>query len=72
MGGQAQREFFWYRGIAMTAASAYEVHSEARGPHWIAWITRGGGAKPERSVVIIGATKAEAEASARQWAESQV
>jgi hypothetical protein len=54
----------------MTPTSPYEIHSEARGPHWIAWITRNGGAKPERSVVIVGATQAEAEASAKQWAET--
>ena len=55
----------------MTPTSSYEIHSEARGPHWIAWITRGPGAKPERSVVIVGGSRAEAEASAKQWAESQ-
>ena len=55
----------------MTPTGTYDIHSEARGPHWIAWITRGGAAKPERSVVIVGATQAEAEASARRWAESQ-
>jgi hypothetical protein len=52
----------------MTPAGSYDVHSEARGPHWVAWITRGG-TKPERSVLIVGETQAEAEAAARQWAE---
>ena len=56
----------------MTAMSSYEVHSEARGAHWVAWITRGGSAKPERSVIVVGASQAEAEASARRWADSQV
>ncbi len=55
----------------MTATSSYEIHSEARGPHWVAWITRGGGAKAERSVLVVGGTQAEAEAAAKQWAESQ-
>jgi len=55
----------------MTAMSAYEVHSEARGAHWVAWITRGGSAKPEQSVIVVGASQAEAEASARQWADTQ-
>ena len=55
----------------MTPASSYEIHSEARGPHWIAWITRGTGTKPERSVVVVGETQAEAEESARKWAESE-
>lgn len=72
MGGQAQRELFSAKFVGnMSATSAYEIHSEARGPHWVAWITRGTGAKPERSVLIVGATQAEAEASAKQWAESQ-
>jgi len=48
---------------------SYQIHSEARGPHWIAWITRGAEAKPYRSVVLIGATQEEAEANARAWAE---
>jgi len=54
----------------MTPTNSYELHSEARGAHWIAWITRGG-TKPEGSVVVVGATQAEAEASARKWADSQ-
>ena len=55
----------------MTPVSAYEVHSEARGPHWVAWITRGG-TKPERSVLVVGETQGEAEAAARKWADQQV
>ena len=54
----------------MTPMSSYEIHSEARGPHWVAWITRGGSTKPDRSVLIVGRTQEEAEASAKQWAES--
>ena len=49
---------------------SYQVHSEARGPHWIAWVSRDGSGKPDRSVVLVGATQAEAEARARQFAES--
>ncbi len=49
---------------------AYVILSEARGPHWIAWVSRDGDTKPERSVVLIGKTREEAEARARQWAES--
>jgi hypothetical protein len=51
------------------ASTSYEIHSEARGPHWIAWITRGGAAKPDRSVVLVAASRQEAEARARSWAE---
>ena len=36
---------------------SYQVHSEARGPHWIAWVSRDGSGKPDRSVVVVGATR---------------
>lgn len=52
-----------------TEQGAYRIHSEARGPHWIAWISRGTDTKPERSVVLVAASQAEAEARARLWAE---
>jgi len=51
------------------SSASFEIHSEPRGPHWIAWVTRGGGQKPDRSVVIVGETQAEAEARARRYAE---
>jgi hypothetical protein len=54
----------------MTAGN-YQVHSQARGPHWVAWITRGQDTKPERSVVIVAETQALAEAKARKWADQQ-
>lgn len=54
-----------------TASGGYEIHTEARGPHWIAWITRAGSSKPERSVVLVAATQQEAEDRARRWADSQ-
>jgi hypothetical protein len=49
--------------------TAYEVHSEARGPHWIAWISRDGSGQPDRSIVLVAATREEAESRARAWAE---
>jgi hypothetical protein len=49
--------------------AAYQVHSEARGPHWIAWISRDGSGKPDRSIVLVAATQEEAESRARTWAE---
>jgi len=48
---------------------AYQVHTEARGPHWISWITRDNGTKPDRSVVLVAASEQEAAERARQWAE---
>jgi hypothetical protein len=52
-----------------TGAGPYEIHSEARGPHWIAWVTHGAGEKPDRSTVFVARTKEEAETRARQFAE---
>jgi hypothetical protein len=54
-----------------SAGSPYTVHSEARGPHWIAWVTEGAGTKPVGSVVLVAANQEEAEARARLWAESR-
>ena len=50
----------------------YEIRSAARGPHWIAWIVRAGSThpdRPDRAVVLVGETQAEAEARARLFAE---
>jgi hypothetical protein len=47
---------------------AFEVHSEARGPHWVAWLTRGSDQKPVGDVIIVGGTREEAESRARAWA----
>ena len=53
----------------MSSTGSYEVRTEARGPHWIGWVVRGGD-KPDRNVILVAATQAEAEARARAWAES--
>ena len=50
-------------------SGTYEIRSEARGPHWIAWVLREGSNKPDRSVVVVGATQEEAENDARLWAD---
>jgi hypothetical protein len=55
---------------SMATNVPYQIHTESRGPHWIAWVSRGDG-KPEGSVVLVGATQEEAEARARRWAERQ-
>jgi len=52
-----------------TSSGTYQIHSEARGPHWIAWISRDGSGKPERSVILVAETRELAEARAEQWAE---
>jgi hypothetical protein len=53
----------------MTATDGYQIHTEARGPHWISWVTRGGATTPERSIVLIAASQKEAEERARRWVE---
>ncbi|HEY7171466.1 MAG TPA: hypothetical protein VH417_11505 [Vicinamibacterales bacterium] len=55
----------------MTAIGSYQIHTEARGPHWVAWITIGADTKPYRSVLLIAATQEEAETRAKAWAEQQ-
>ena len=46
------------------------IRSEARGPHWVAWLPDADG-KPEDSVVLIGGTQEEAEERARDLLEQQ-
>jgi hypothetical protein len=45
-----------------------EIRSEARGPHWIAWLA-GPDGKPQGSIVMVGQTREEAETRMRRWAE---
>ncbi len=52
-------------------AESYEVHTEARGPHWIGWVTRGGSRKPDRGVVLVAANREDAETRARAWAQQR-
>jgi hypothetical protein len=44
-----------------------DIRSEAHGPHWVAWIADAHG-KPENSVLLVAATREEAEERARRWA----
>lgn len=50
------------------AAGSFSIHSEARGPHWVAWIAAPGETGPHGSVILVGATRKEAEEKAREWA----
>lgn len=52
----------------MSHSGPYEIRSEARGAHWVAWVARDG-QKPDRSIVVVGETQQEAEAHARAWVE---
>jgi hypothetical protein len=51
------------------SSGSFQIHSEARGPHWIAWVSRDASGKPFRSVVIVAETRELAEARATRWAE---
>lgn len=47
---------------------SFDIHSEARGPHWVAWLSPPGEKTPHQSILIVGATRDEAEAKARDYA----
>ncbi len=55
-----------------TSSGTYRIHSEARGPHWIAWVSRDGSRTPERSVILVAETRELAEARAERWAEQSL
>ncbi|HAK57050.1 MAG: hypothetical protein QF463_08980 [Vicinamibacterales bacterium] len=57
--------------MSETMSTEFDVRSEAKGAHWIAWIVRAGEDSPDGSVVIVGQTQEEAESHARQWAAQQ-
>ncbi len=50
-----------------STAGSFEIHSEARGPHWVAWLSRPGDERPYQSILLVGATREEAERKAREW-----
>jgi hypothetical protein len=50
------------------SAAQFEIHSEERGPHWIAWLARDSAGKPVNAVVLVGETRTEAETRAREYA----
>lgn len=53
-------------------SASYDVKSEQRGGHWVAWVVRTPEGKPDKSVLVVGQTQAEAEERARAWAEGRV
>jgi predicted RNase H-like HicB family nuclease len=50
----------------------YEIRSELRGGHWVAWVVRTPDGKPDRSILLVGQTREEAEQRARNWADGLV
>ncbi len=51
----------------MNRQATFEIHSEARGPHWVAWVSEPGQKGPYRSILLVGASREEAETRARDW-----
>jgi hypothetical protein len=47
-----------------------DIQSEARGPHWVAWVKDANG-KPKGAIVLVGETREEAEERAAKWAEME-
>lgn len=54
------------------STAAYEIKSDQRGGHWVAWVVRTPDGKPDQSILLVGRTQAEAERRARDWAEGRV
>jgi hypothetical protein len=52
-----------------TKEGTFEIRSEAHGPHWVAWLAGPTDGTPYQAVLLVGQTRAEAEARARLWAE---
>ena len=73
-GVSGKSEKFGYKINLMADSTAtkdgiFQIRSEAHGPHWVAWVTKGADGAAEGGVLLVGQTQAEAEARARQWAE---
>lgn len=53
----------------MSDRTDFGFKTEARGGHWITWVTRGTSEKPFGSVILVGQTRDEAASHARTWAD---
>jgi hypothetical protein len=61
------RESEGKRSMNEQSPAMFEVRSEARGPHWVAWLSEPGQKSPHQSILLVGATREEAETRARDW-----
>ena len=52
-----------------TDRKGFDIKTESRGAHWIAWVTRGTSDKPLDSIILVGQTRDEAESKACTWAD---
>lgn len=53
--------------LSTESPERYDIRSRPSGGHWIAWLTRSGEDKPAGAVLLVGQTREEAEARAREW-----
>jgi len=47
----------------------FDIKTESRGAHWIAWVSRAGSNEPLDSIILVGQTQEEAASQARTWAD---
>ena len=49
------------------SSESVEVRSEARGSHWVAWVTRTGQDAQAAPILMVGQTREEAEERMNTW-----
>jgi hypothetical protein len=54
------------------STATYQIRSELRGGHWVAWVVRTPDGRPDQSILLVGRTKDEAEQRADDWANGRV
>lgn len=49
------------------SSDGIEIRSEARGSHWVAWVTRPGQSDLAAPILMVGLTREEAEQRMNSW-----
>ncbi len=49
------------------SSDGIEVRSEARGSHWVAWVTKTGQSEQAAPILMVGMTREEAEQRMTSW-----
>jgi hypothetical protein len=49
------------------SSDGFEVRSEARGSHWVAWVTKPGQSEQAAAILMVGLTREEAEQRMNSW-----
>ena len=66
---RTDRQVRYDPSIMIVDRTDFEIKTESRGAHWIAWLTRGSSDQPLDSIILVGQTRDEAESQARAWAD---